>query len=755
MKLIKDNKRYNPDKINLIFSLIISLIFTLIVVVVSSKITGKIINDSRKEFDDYCEDLSSGYAQSVQLKIESYFFALECFKNTNYAQNHTDEETQKFINSIRNVNHPDFMNMSFVNTRGVGYRQNMTLSDVTDRVYFHKIVKEGYDHYVSSPIRSHMNDEPVIIFASAVKKADGSLRGFFSASVKLSTLNKEVSGYLLDKDEWLFILGEQGKFICHPDEKMLLKTYEPVATDNHLLTSSQLTRIGKGHYKTISTRGTPVTIFLQKIPSTNWTLGLSVPDTFFSVFKKKEMNFRILILILGIITMTVFSFLEFFIIHLLHKHQHIETIYDPLTTLSTRKYFESEASKALKRNQNSKFIFIECDIRDFRFTYQNYGEEASDNMIFFFSRILNKLSLHYNAYIGRGFADHFYILAKISSVRKAMSVFKQELAVVNRKTKEYAIPFTAKFGISFLMPDNKERTETIQDLIGQAAFAKTSIQGSPLTQYSIYNSKLLSRIKRERFIESHMEEALKNNEFYVMYQPKISLSTEKIVGAEALVRWRSPKLGQMLPDSFIPLFEKNGFITKLDFYVYEQVFKFLEGQIANGNPIVPVSVNMSRAHSKADKFMHDFLEVFKRYSIPSELIQIEILERSVMNDLTLKEITDKLHKEGFSVAMDDFGSGQSSLNMLTKIPIDVLKFDREFLSSSTKENGQMDESSAEFIEILIEMSKVLNKSTVFEGVETATQRDFLRSIKCDAAQGYFYSKPLSEQDFVEFIKTHN
>ena len=336
-----------------------------------------------------------------------------------------------------------------------------------------------------------------------------------------------------------------------------------------------------------------------------------------------------------------------------------------------------------------------------------------------------------------------------------MSVFKQELAVVNKKTKEYAIPFTAKFGISFLMPDNKERTETIQDLIGQAAFAKTSIQGSPLTQYSIYNSKLLSRIKRERFIESHMEEALKNNEFYVMYQPKISLSTEKIVGAEALVRWRNPKLGQMLPDSFIPLFEKNGFITKLDFYVYEQVFKFLEGQIAKGNPIVPVSVNMSRAHSKADKFMHDFLEVFKRYSIPPELIQIEILERSVMNDLTLKEITDKLHKEGFSVAMDVFGSGQSSLNMLTKIPIDVLKFDREFLSSSTKENGQMDESSAEFIEILIEMSKVLNKSTVFEGVETATQRDFLRSIKCDVAQGYFYSKPLSEQDFVEFIKTHN
>ena len=163
---------------------------------------------------------------------------------------------------------------------------------------------------------------------------------------------------------------------------------------------------------------------------------------------------------------------------------------------------------------------------------------------------------------------------------------------------------------------------------------------------------------------------------------------------------------------------------------------------------------MSRTHSKPDKFMHEFLDIFKRYSIPSELIQIEILERSVMNDQTLKEITDKLHKEGFTVAMDDFGSGQSSLNMLTKIPIDVLKFDREFLSSSTKENGQMDEASAEFIEILIEMSRVLNKKTVFEGVETESQRDFLRSINCDVAQGYFYSKPLTEQDFIEFIKKH-
>lgn len=754
MRLIKENKQYNPDKLTLIFSLIISLLFTLIVVGVSSKITSNIINESRNEFDVYCEDMASGYAQSVTLKIESYFHVLQTLSKTNYAQTHSDEETQKFLHSMAKINHPDFIRISFVTPKAIVYSQDMSIFAATDQFFFHKLITENHDNFVSSPIRSHINDEPIITISTAVRNEDGSLRGFFAASVKLATFNKSVSNFLLNKEEWIFIIGEHGKFICHPDENMLLKTYEPVATDNSLLTSTQLTKIGKGHYKTISTRGTLVTIFLEKIPHTNWTLGLSVPDTFFTAFKQKENRFRFLIMILGIITMTIFTFLEFFIIHLLHKHQHIETIYDPLTNLFTRKHFEAESAKLLKRSSSSKFIFIESDIRDFRFTYQNYGEAASDNMLFFFSRILNRLVIHYNGLIGRGFADHFYILIKISSVRKAMSIFKKELEFINKKTKEYAIPFNGKFGISFVMPESSETSVTIQDLIGQASFAKTTLQDKLFTQYAIYNSKLLHKIKQERFIEAHMEEALKNHEFYVMYQPKISLTNDKIVGAEALVRWHSPELGLMTPDSFIPLFERNGFISKIDFYVYEEVFRFLERQIQKGDPIVPISVNMSRTQSKPDKFMHEFLDIFKRYSIPSELIQIEILERSVMNDQTLKEITDKLHKEGFTVAMDDFGSGQSSLNMLTKIPIDVLKFDREFLSSSTKENGQIDESSAEFIEILIEMSKALNKKTVFEGVETETQRDFLRSINCDVAQGYFYSKPLTELDFIEFIKKH-
>ena len=137
------------------------------------------------------------------------------------------------------------------------------------------------------------------------------------------------------------------------------------------------------------------------------------------------------------------------------------------------------------------------------------------------------------------------------------------------------------------------------------------------------------------------------------------------------------------------------------------------------------------------------------------MVQIEIIERSFMDNNTLKEITERLHKEGFSVAMDDFGSGESSLTMLDKVPVDVLKFDRAFLISSTDEDGSINEKSAKFITSLLELGRSLNKETVFEGVETESQRDFLKQALCDQVQGYFYSKPLNEDDFIEFMKNHS
>ena len=448
------------------------------------------------------------------------------------------------------------------------------------------------------------------------------------------------------------------------------------------------------------------------------------------------------------------SFIEMKIMEIFQKRQMFPIYFDPLTNLWTRQHFEEEATKQLKANPKVKFMLIEADIRGFKFINQTYGEEAADKLIVYYSKIINHFAEKFHGIIGRGFADRFYILLKVSSVQNAMNEFKTNMVLCEEMTAKSEIPFFPKFGIAFLLPDNKKRDITIQGLIGQASFAKSAIKDDAITAYSVYNSRLQERINEEHHIEEKMQQALENGEFFVVYQPKISLNDDKVCGAEALVRWNNPTEGFMTPDKFIPLFERNGFIKKLDFYVYEQVFKLLEKQIANGEKVVPISVNMSRNHNKAEKFIHDFLELFNKYKVPPEFIQLEIIERSFMDSNTLGEITKRLHKEGFSVAMDDFGSGESSLNMLTSIPVDVLKFDRVFLQSSMNEDGTMNEKSAEFIQILINLSKNLEKQSVFEGVETKEQRDFLKSINCDMIQGYFYSKPLAEKDFLEFLKMH-
>lgn len=257
-------------------------------------------------------------------------------------------------------------------------------------------------------------------------------------------------------------------------------------------------------------------------------------------------------------------------------------------------------------------------------------------------------------------------------------------------------------------------------------------------------------------MEVEMKPALANGEFFVEYQPKIDLKSEKIIGAEALVRWQSPKLGFLNPDEFIPLFEKNNFIVELDFYVYEKVFKFLRMCLDKNIPVVPISVNMSRNHSKPAAFVRRFSRIFKEYNLSSDLIEIELLERSVMNRSSMEKTTELLHEAGFKVAIDDFGTGESSLSMLTKIPADVLKFDKSFLNSMQKSGkSEVDRKSAAMISSLISLGKRLKVKTLFEGVETEEQRDFLKSTDCDFVQGFFYSKPLEENEFIDFVKKNS
>ncbi len=745
-------KSVSPETIKTISTLFVAIIFMLIVLPLSSIYTNHMLKNAENKYFDNMETILDGYSSIVTLQLQNYKNSLDAFYVKHIFETEDENEITKFLVTYKYKMNKEFTFIYFLTPSGKAYTTEGTTIQMNKEKHTALIGKP--ELYISNLGKVPGTDNYTFCIEETIRAKDGRIIGALGASISINDFINDNINIKLGNKESFMIIDRDGYFLMHQRKEIIGTTFTPDDPAYSKLASTNLAKSRPGTFTTKADNGDIIYIMTQKIPETGWTIGLKISLSEIEAIYKPQKKSSLQIVFVSILVIILLVLVEGWIVSLIQKKQLIATVYDPLTNLWTRQRFEIEAAKMIRFSPRSKFMLIEADIRGFKFLNQNYGEEAADKVILYYSQMLNKWISEFKSIIGRGFADHFYILIKITSVHRAMNTFKEKMDELDDYLKSYEIPFFPKFGISFLMPGEASRGITIQGLIGQASFAKSTIKDNMLTQYSVYNSRLLEKINEERFIEEHMQQALDSKEFFVMYQPKISLADEKIVGAEALVRWNSPKLGLMTPDKFIPLFERNGFITKLDFFVYEEVFKFLQARLIKGETVVPVSVNMSRNHNKPEKFMHDFLEIFNKYSIPPELVQVEILERSVMDSNTLQDITNKLHKEGFTVAMDDFGSGESSLNMLTKIPVDVLKFDREFLNSSTNSNGEIDSKSAKFIHILIDLSKNLEKQTVFEGVETQAQRDFLRSIECDQAQGFFYSKPLSEQDFIQFIKLH-
>ena len=245
-----------------------------------------------------------------------------------------------------------------------------------------------------------------------------------------------------------------------------------------------------------------------------------------------------------------------------------------------------------------------------------------------------------------------------------------------------------------------------------------------------------------------MDRALVNREFQVYLQPKISTSEEELGGAEALVRWIHPKEGFIPPNRFIPIFEKNGFILKLDDYMLEEISKVQAQWLKEGRKLVPISVNVSRAHFTREDLAEHICAIVDKYQVPHNVIELELTESAFFDDKkVLLNTVQKLREAGFPVSMDDFGAGYSSLNSLKELQIDVLKIDADFFrGADVEERGLL------IVSEVIDLAKKLNMKIVAEGIESKEQVEFLTEQECDLIQGYFYAKPMPVAEFAEKYK---
>lgn len=261
----------------------------------------------------------------------------------------------------------------------------------------------------------------------------------------------------------------------------------------------------------------------------------------------------------------------------------------------------------------------------------------------------------------------------------------------------------------------------------------------------------MNTVFTEENIGTLLDEAAANGKIIAYYQPKYDALTANITGAEALARWLDDKDNIIPPADFVPLLEKTGFVTKLDWHILEQVCRFLKNQLEKDHSAVPVSVNFSRLHTNEPDFVQKLCSIVDRYGIPHNLIEAEITESALARSGDyIIDFISSVRKEGFAVAIDDFGSGLSSLNFVKDVPANVLKIDKSLLSGNCE-----NEKERIVLESIFSFAQRLKLTTVAEGVETKEQLGFLRTCGCETIQGFYFAKPMKEDDFLSlFEKDH-
>ena len=414
--------------------------------------------------------------------------------------------------------------------------------------------------------------------------------------------------------------------------------------------------------------------------------------------------------------------------------------YDKLTGLYDGVTFCRMVKNAVAEDNEKKYALILFDIEKFKIVNELYGFDFADEVLEFIAFNMRNIFKETGAVICHFMSDFFGIFTEYDSEEDLIEMVKQ----ISSKTSLYKnVPVSLSFGIHKI----RDRSLSPRLICDYANMAKKTVKGNRIVNYAFYTEKIKNRILEDKYIENEMEYALKNGQFSMYLQPKYNISTSEIIGAEALVRWVHPKKGLIMPDKFIPLFEKNGFIVNLDKYIWEQACIEIRKWIDSGQTPVPISVNVSRINVGNPKLIEILDSLVEKYKIDKKYLELEITETVYYDDQNhLIETLNQLKKADYTLLMDDFGSGFSSLNMLKNTPFDILKIDRNFLNETIATD-----KGKKIILHTISLSNDIGINTVAEGVETKEQAEYLLECGCNVAQGYYYSKPVELNVFDEMF----
>lgn len=418
---------------------------------------------------------------------------------------------------------------------------------------------------------------------------------------------------------------------------------------------------------------------------------------------------------------------------------------DELTGIYNLGKFMEEAQAVLDKKPE-KIAIQYMDFENFKYVNDVFGYSYGDSILKKYADIMAE-TLRDGEFLARSVADRFLALRHYSDRAELLElqqqVDQQFLEEAELLPRQHSITIACGF---CCLEDTTERMDA-QALINRANYAQKTVKYNSAIHYAFYDESIREKMILERKIQERMEEALAKKEFVVFMQPKVLPQDGSIQGAEALVRWQLPDGSIMSPGQFVPLFEKNKEIGRLDQYVFEEVCRWFQSRMQQGLPVLPVSVNVSKVRFYTPDFAKTYIGIKNQYEIPDQMLEIEFTETVAFeNQVYMREIVKELHDNGFTCSLDDFGTGYSSLGVLKNMSFDVLKLDGSFFRDSKDVRRER-----KIISGVIAMIQDLGIQTVAEGVEQEEQVEFLREIGCDLIQGYYYYRPMPLDAFERLL----
>ena len=435
--------------------------------------------------------------------------------------------------------------------------------------------------------------------------------------------------------------------------------------------------------------------------------------------------------------------LQFRIKNVIDKSRMLMSERDSVTGLYTKLKFYQKVRQMLTEVQGEKFAFVRIDIDRFKMINNFYGIKEGDKVLKSIAQELIRISTAFDNFLYARLENDVFACClpyKEENIELLVNALQLNLKKVN---KDYNIKVSC--GVYVINDYNMD----VSEMYDRAYLAAKNCKGKFVQNVAYYDVSMIENMRQEQFIINEVNKALEEEQFAVFLQPKVNLVTGKPYVAEALVRWMHPERGMISPGEFIPIYERNGIIGRLDQYMWRSVCKLLRKWLDEGKNPDPISVNVSRVNIYNPHLVEIFNKLITEFQIPPHLLNLEITESAFMEDQALiMKTMHRLHELGFRIMMDDFGSGYSSLNILKDMEIDYLKIDMQFLQQDVEFNGK----GEKVLTSIVRMAKWLHLPSIVEGVETAEQVDFLKCIGCEYAQGFYFAKPMPVADYEKYIE---